>query len=171
MNLIDALRSRQGYIALLSVLMVGAIAAMAVIVLFMTSLNTSLNSADVEEGTIARNLADACAERGLQMITDQRSTTNSCHPSGTPCNTIWQVAGQGTCTLRAVYHYGMSGSDTLWRVRATGSGVMNTLTKYVEAEIYRPEPAGAATGSAGIIMNWNECINFSQPITSDCVTE
>lgn len=169
--MIDLVRSQRGYIALLSVLMVGAIAAMAVIVLFMTSLNTTLNSADVEEGTIARNLADACAERGLQIITDQRSTGNSCAPSGTPCNIVWKVAGQGTCTLQAVYHYQTIGSDTLWRVRATGSGVMNTLTKFVEAEIYRPEPAGATTGSAGIIMNWNECINFSQAITVDCLTE
>src|SRR3989344_7262779 len=86
--------AKGGYIALLSVLMVGSIAAMAVIVLFTTSLNTSLNSADVEEGTVARNLADACAERGLQLITDQRSTSNSCAPSGTPCNITWQVAGQ-----------------------------------------------------------------------------
>ena len=164
-------RSQRGYIALLSVLMVGSIAAMTVIILFMTSLNTSFNSADVEEGTVARNLADACAEKGLQLISDQRSTANSCSPAGTPCNITWQVTGQGTCTLQAVYHTGNSGLDTLWRVRATGSGTMNTLTKYVEAEIYRPEPSGATTGSAGIIMNWNECINFSQPITSDCGAE
>ena len=44
--------SRPGYIALLSVLIVSAVAAMTVIILFVTSLSTVFNSGDVGEGMI-----------------------------------------------------------------------------------------------------------------------
>lgn len=164
-------REKPGYIALLSILMVSAVAAMTIIILFVTSLNTSLNSGDVEEGTVARALADGCIETALQWITNQRSTSNSCSPGVSPCNSKWEVQDRGTCTIQAVYHAGTAGADTIWRVRTTGSGITNTVKKYVEVEAYRVETADPMTGSAVIIQSWNECVNFLQPVTSDCSTE
>ncbi len=165
------MEERAGYIALLSILMVSAIAAMTIIILFVTSLNTSLNSGDVEEGTVARALADGCIETALQWITDQLDTSDSCSPGASPCNSKWEVQDRGTCTIQAVYHTGSVGADTIWRVRATGSGVTNTVKKYIEVEAYRPDTADPMTGSAVIIQSWNECVNFSQPVTNDCATE
>jgi len=164
--------AKAGYIALLSVLIVGAIASMAVIVLFITSLNTTLNSSDVAEGSAARSLADGCIETALQWITNQRLTANSCSSEGTPCNTSWAVAGVGTCSLRALQNIaGPTPPNSLWRIRATGSGITNTVKKYVEVEAYRPGTLDPMTGSAAVIVNWDECVDFSEPIANNCDTE
>ena len=163
--------AHSGYIALLSVLIVGAIASMAVIILFITSLNTTLNSSDVAEGSAARSLADGCIEIALQSITNQRLTANSCSEEGSACNTSWAVAGVGTCSLRALQNLaGPPPPNSLWRIRATGSGITNTVKKYVEVEAYRPG-TGNPTGSAAVIVSWDECVDFSEPIANNCDTE
>ncbi|HLC76390.1 MAG TPA: hypothetical protein VJB82_04730 [Candidatus Peribacterales bacterium] len=165
--------SRSGYIALLSVLMVGSIAAMAVIILFVTSLNTTLNSSDVDEGAVARALADGCIEVALQSITDQRDIGDSCSPEDTPCQTVWSVTNQGTCSIQALKYIdiGPIGTGSVWRIRTSGSGTMNRLTKFIEVEAYRPDTVNPMTGSAVVIMNWSECVDFSEPITNDCETQ
>lgn len=165
--------SKPGYIALLSILMVSAIAAMAVIILFVTSLNSSLNSSDVDEGAVALSLADGCIELALQSITNQRDTLDSCSPEDTPCDTTWSVTDQGACSINTLKYIDMGpiGAGSVWRIRTTGSGVLNTLTKFVEVEAYRLDTADPMTGSAVVIMNWSECIDFSEPTTDDCLTE
>jgi len=165
------LRGGEGYIALLSVLMVGAIASMAIIVLFVTSLSTTLNSGDIGEGALARAMADSCAETALQWLTDKMKTSDSCSPEGTECQTIWSVQDQGTCTIQAVSHINSVGADTVWRIRTTGSGVLNALTKFVEVEAYRKDTGDPMTGSAVVILQWNECLDFSEPTANDCLME
>ena len=162
---------KPGYIALLSVLMVGAIASMAIIILFATSLNTTLNSGDIGEGAIARAMAENCAETALQWLTDQIATDDSWSPEGTKCQTTWSVADQGTCNIQAVSHIDSIGTDTIWRVRSTGSGVMNTLTKFIEVEAYRKDTEDPLTGSAVVVLQWSECLDFSAPTSDDCLTQ
>ena len=184
--------TRPGYVALLSVLIVSTVAAMTVIILFVTSLSTVFNSGDVGEGKIARAFADACAEMALQEITNQvpkgedcDDPSNSpnancpCYFSGSPhCWIIeWEpTAGEGSCDLVAAYMYDEiddadATDDTRWRIRATGTGPSGDVTKYVEVDAYRSENDDVVDGDAAVVERWVECVDFTAAIGTACATE
>lgn len=177
---------RPGYVALLSVLIVSTIAAMTVIILFVTSLSTVFNSGDVGESKIARAFADACAEVALQTITNNVVTVATHCDVVTPpaqCNSNWgaiqpwePTAGEGSCYLIAAYMYEEvddpdATNDTRWRIRATGTGPSGNITKYVEVDAYRSENDDPMDGDAAVVERWVECIDFSAAITVQCTTE
>ena len=146
------LKCRSGYVALLSVLLVSAIAATTVLILFVTSLNTTLNSSSLVQGKAARTLAESCVELALQYVTD-----NISDPCTTYCGTTVSMANLGMCTIKNIEDLG---SGTSWRIRTTGSGTMNITTHYLEIDAFRPDTGNPQTGSAAIITDWKECINF-----------
>jgi hypothetical protein len=138
--------SRDGYIALLTVLIVSVIAATTILILFVTSLNTTLNSGNVYEGKAARLLADACAELALQSITNGSSA-----PCPAPCE-VAAAFSQGQCNIVEITDLG-GGNN--WRIRTTGSGVTNSVVKRVEIEAYR-----LRSGSAAVVTSWDEVVSF-----------
>jgi len=148
---------RRGYIALLSVLIVAAIAASTVLVIFITSLNSSLNSADIAQGKIAKALADACAEMALNRLSSGlENPCSNCTGDYTLSTTPLQK-----CTI--VSFSGLDGaSPNGWTIRVQASNTQNTITRYLEVKATRPAPGSPAT-----INSWRECLNFS---ASPCPT-
>lgn len=171
-------RGHDGYVALLSVLLVSAIAAMTVLMLLVTSLNTTLNSGDVGEGRAARAMADACMEKALLLLRSETIGANySCADN---CGISWTMANQGTCFVKAIKDIGAPPDGTLFRIRATGAGPSSDpITKYVETEAYRkPQVAGNPPQAfAPEAIRWEECRDFLKSIdgtpkliTEDCDT-
>ncbi len=140
--------SRHGYIALLSVLIISAVAASTVLILFITSLSTSLNSADTSRGKVAKSLAEACAELALQKLTSGLAA--SC--TGVACSAE-QVLSQGSCTIDEITNT----SGTTWRIRTTGSTTIGNITKFLEIE------ANRASGVAATVNSWKECVTSAVP--------
>src|SRR3989344_6037161 len=141
--------SRRGYIALLSVLIISAVAASTVLILFITSLSTSLNSADTARRKVAKGLAEACAELALQILTS--GLPSSC--IGPACSEP-QTLAQGTCTIDEIRNV----SGTTWSIRTTGSTTIGGISKYLEVEANR-----AAIGAAATVNTWKECVNATVP--------
>jgi hypothetical protein len=137
---------RPGYIALLSVLIVAAIAASTILVLFITSLNSALSSMNISEAKLSRSLADACAERALQSLTDNAPLSPQ---------QIRSFSG-GSCTIRTIVNV----SGNLWRIQTTGATLnpLSPIVKYLELEALKP-----STSSAALVSSWRECLSFPCP--------
>jgi hypothetical protein len=153
----SCLSGRMGYVALLSVLLVSVIAATTILILFITSTTSTLNSGDVMQAKAAKAYAEACAETGLQRVTDGKSVP--CNPESCPLPAVNFTSPNGTCTVVNIY-----GIDAqTFRIRATGKAMQQSLTKYIEVKAFRDSQGVAAT-----VQSWEECVDFAQPITSDC---
>lgn len=112
------MQKQQGYIALLTVLIVGA-AAMAIGVTVLTLGADSQKSGLIsQQSKQARGLATACAEEALQIIHDTTSYT------GTSNLTL----GQGSCT----YTVTSTGASTR---TITATGTVGTVIRKVQASV------------------------------------
>lgn len=74
---IKKLNTKQGYITLMSVLIVGAIGATIATSLILLGLGVSRNSFALEQSSIARALANSCSEEALQQIRDSTPFTGT----------------------------------------------------------------------------------------------
>ena len=101
-----------GYIALISVLIVGVAATAIAITLLTTGSDATRSALIVQQSVQARQLADGCAEEALQKIHDLTSYT------GTSSLTL----GARTCT----YTIASTGAST--RTIAT-TGTVNTVVR------------------------------------------
>jgi len=144
--MLHPISSRPAYIALLTVLIVSVIAATTVLILFVTSLNSTLNSGNVYEGKVARMLADSCAELALQSVTN-----GSSDPCPAPCK-VTATFPQGTCKVVEITDLG-GGNN--WRIRTTGSGITNSIIRRIEIEAYRSQ-----YGSSAFVTRWDEVVSF-----------
>ena len=79
--------SKQGFITLLSVLIVAAISTMVAVSLLLLGLASSRTSLALEQSKQAQVLADACAEEALQQIRDSTPFAGSAN----------LLLGQGSC--------------------------------------------------------------------------
>ncbi len=140
--------SRPGYIALLSVLIISSVAASTVLILFITSLSSSLNSADTARGKITKSLTEACAELALQRLTN--GSSNPCSVS--PVCPATYTLSQGSCIIDSITNT----SGTNWRIRTTGTSSIGSITKYLEIRAQR-----LSAGVAATVSSWRECLNFS----------
>lgn len=140
----EAQCAKAGYVALLSVLLVAALSASTVLILFITSLNTTLSSSDVSRGKTSKATVEACAELALQRLASGLAN---------PCSTcpVSYALSQGNCTVHSI----LNSSGNTWRIRVSGSGSMSTITKYLEIDAVRvvASPVG--------ISAWRECLDFS----------
>ena len=143
--------SRHGYIALLSVLIISAVAASTVLILFITSLSTSLNSADTSRGKVAKSLSEACAELALQRLTD--GSVDPCNVPSAICSAPYPLS-QGSCNIVSI----VNTSGTTWRIRTTGTTTIGSITKFLEIEANR-----ASTSVAATVNSWKECLNATVP--------
>ncbi len=66
----DKHNNQSGYIAILSILIVGAIGTVVVMSLILLGLNSSRTSFAVNQSEQAKLLADTCAEEALQVLWD-----------------------------------------------------------------------------------------------------
>src|SRR5690348_9220362 len=108
----------RGYIALLSVLILGAATTAIALVLLSTGADTQRSVLVTQRSAQARQLASACAEEALQQVHDTTSFT------GTSSLTL----GAGTCS----YTVSDTGASTR-TVAASGTvgSVVRKLTVYV----------------------------------------
>lgn len=91
------IKKPRGYIALISTLIIGAVATLIATSLILLGIGTSRSSFDVKKGMQARALANACAEEALQQIRSADSfngTGNLGFDSGTCDYTVSQTGGE-----------------------------------------------------------------------------
>lgn len=81
-------QNQQGYVALLSVLVLGAVATAVAIALLVVGADSQREALVTQQSIQARGLVDACAEEALQQIHDNAAFTGT--------NTI--SLGQGVCS-------------------------------------------------------------------------
>ncbi len=113
----------RGYIALISVLIVGAIGTVIGVSLLQLGLSTSRSSFAQHQSNQAKGLANACAEEALQQIRDNTSFT------GTGNLTL----GQGTCTYTVTA--GAGENRTI-----QSSGTVGSITRKLEVTITTINP-------------------------------
>ncbi len=88
--------AKPAYVLLISVIILGAVSSVVALTLLLLSISTGLSSSSLEQGTMARYLANACAEEGLQQIRAQKSytgTVNLSYPTGTCSYTVINTGG------------------------------------------------------------------------------
>ena len=68
---------QNGYVALLSVLVLSAIATTVAVTLLLTGTDSSREVLVVQQSAIARSYADACADEALQLIHDSTTYTGT----------------------------------------------------------------------------------------------
>jgi hypothetical protein len=83
---------KNGYITLLSILVVGAVGVAIASTIILLGLSSSNSSFSYQQMHQAKGLASACAEEALQKIREATSFTGAGNLS----------AGQGTCTYNVV---------------------------------------------------------------------
>jgi hypothetical protein len=124
----------QGFVTLISVLVLGAVGVAVVTSLLLLGVGSSRSSFAAEQSLQARGLADACAETALQQI-----RTNSAF---TGTNTL--TFGSNSCT----YTVTNSGGTTR---AVVSSGTVGTVVRRVNVSV--------ATVSPVTILLWQEVAN------------
>lgn len=125
-----------GYVMLVSVLVVGAIGVAVSVSLLLLGLSASRTSFSLEQSNQAKSLANACAEKALQQIRDLTSF------SGTDVLNL----GQGSCTYTVT-----AGSEENRTIEAYGS--IDTILRRVKITIDQINPIVN-------IVSWQEVSEF-----------
>lgn len=127
------LRARQeGYVALLAVLIVGAVALTISLTLLTSGTDSQRMALALQRSAQARSLADACAEEALQQIYNNSAFT------GTNPLTM----GQGSCSYTVT---NTGGSNRVIDGTGTVSGVVRKVKVYV-----------TITASSLSVTSWQE---------------
>ena len=128
-----SIRVRQeGYVALLAVLIVGAVALTISLSLLTSGTDSQRTALALQRSVQARGLADACAEEALQQIYNSASFT------GTNPLTM----GQGSCSYTVT---NSGGSNRVIDSAGTVSGVVRKVKVYV-----------TITASSLSVTSWQE---------------
>ncbi len=131
------LRNKQkGYIALVTVLVIGAVGVAVAVSVILFGLGSSRTSFAVEQSNQTKALANACAEEALQQIRDSTPFTGSGNLS----------LGQGTCIYTVTNNGGQNRT-------ITASGVIGTITRKVKVIISNISPTIQ-------VMSWQEVADY-----------
>jgi len=125
-----------GYVALLSVLVVGAVGIAITVSLILLGLGSSRTSFATVQSNQATYLANACAEEALQQIRNSTSFTGS--------NNL--TLGTGTCSYTVTSQGGENHT-------ITASGVVDTITRKVKVIINQINPTIE-------LVSWQEVADF-----------
>ena len=125
-----------GFITLISVLVVGAVGVAIMLSLILLGLGSSRTSFAVEQSSQAKALANACAEEALQQIRDSTPFT------GTGSLTL----GQGTCSYTVTSQGGSNRT-------VTASGTVGTIVRKLKIIINQINPTITVT-------SWQEISDF-----------
>lgn len=126
------LRNEHGYIALISLLLIGAASLATGLALLTTGIDSQKSSLMLQQSIQARQLASACAEEALQVMHDNTAAT------GTNSMSL----DQGTCA----YTITSTGSSTR---TIDASGTVNDVVR--KAKVYV-----TIGGSSISITSWQE---------------
>jgi len=128
--------NKKGYVALITVLITGAIGVAIATSLLLLGLGSSRTSFALEQSNQAKALANACSEEALQQIRDSTPFT------GTGSLTL----GQGTCGYTVVNDGG--------EIRTvTASGTVGTVVRKIKIIVNTINPAINLT-------SWQEAADF-----------
>jgi len=125
-----------GYITLLSVLVIGAVSLSVVISLLLLGLGSSRTSFALEQSSQVKALANACGEAGLMQIRDDDTFTGNGNLS----------IGQGSCT----YNVQDNGGENR-TIQATGT--VDNIIRKVKIIINTISPQISVT-------SWREVADF-----------
>ena len=128
--------SNTGYVALITVLVIGAVGTAIAVSVILLGLGSSRTSFALEQSNQAKALANACAEEALQQIRDSISF------SGTGNLTL----GQGTCTYTVT-------NDGAQNRTVTSSGTVGTTIRKVKITLDQINPTINIT-------SWQELADF-----------
>ena len=128
--------SNTGYVALITVLVIGAVGTAIAVSVILLGLGSSRTSFALEQSNQAKALANACAEEALQQIRDSTPFT------GTGSLTL----GQGTCGYTVVNDGGENRT-------VTASGTVGTVVRKIKIIVNTINPAINLT-------SWQEVADF-----------
>lgn len=127
-------RLQNGYIALITVLIVGAVGIAISMALLINGVDSQRATLVTQQSAQARNLANACAEEALQQIHDSTTFTGT--------NTL--SLGQGTCT---------------YIVTNTGSTTRTIDASGTVGNVVRKNQVYVTIGASSIsITSWQEVV-------------
>ncbi|OGC44526.1 hypothetical protein A2V54_02015 [candidate division WWE3 bacterium RBG_19FT_COMBO_53_11] len=127
---------KNGYVMLVSVLVIGAIGVAVGVSLILLGLSASRTSFSLEQSNQTKALANACAEKALQQIKDL--------PSFSGTNNL--ALGQGNCTYTVI-----AGSGENRTIEASGN--VDTIIRRVKITIDQINPTIN-------IISWQEVSEF-----------
>lgn len=127
---------KKGFIALISVLIVGAIGTAIAVSLLLLGIGTSRTSFALLQSTEARALADACSEEALQKIRDFLPYSGS----GS------LTTSQGSCTYTVTKGSGQNRT-------VTSTGTVGTIVRKVKITLTQINPQI-------ITSSWQEVADF-----------
>jgi len=116
--------NKKGYIALITVLVTGAIGVAVAVSLLLLGLSSSRTSFSLEQSNQAKALANSCAEEALQKIRDSVPFEGS----------DGLALGQGTCEYTVT-------KQTAQNRTITASGAVGTLIRKTKIIINKITPA------------------------------
>lgn len=129
-------KQRDGYVTLISVLVVGAAGVAIALSLILLGLGSSRTSFAIEQSSQAMALANACMEEALQQIQDSTPFTG----------TGYLTLGQGTCSFTVTSQGGENRT-------ITSSGLIGTITRKVKVIISAINPSIQT-------VSWQEVADF-----------
>ena len=135
-NYLKIREMRKGYIALITVLVTGAVGVAITVSLILLGLGSSRTSFSLEQSNQAKALANACSEEALQQIRDSTPFT------GTGNLTL----GRGTCAYAVV-------NDGAQNRTVSASGTVGTVVRKVKITIDKINPSINIT-------SWQEVADF-----------
>ena len=119
-----SLQTNQGYIVLITVLVIGAVGVAIAVSLLLLGLGSSRTSFALEQSNQAKALANACSEEALQQIHD----SNPFEGSGN------LTLGQGACTYTITKLVGQNRT-------ITASGTVGTVIRKVSISLDKITPS------------------------------
>ena len=127
---------RRGYIALLSVIALGAIGVAIMMGVILSAVNSTKTNIQVSQGSNARLVATACQEEALQTILE----------TGTTSKTASLTIASGTCQ----YTISTSSGQTITIV---ATGTVGTLTSKIKVIV-------GTTSPSLILSSWQDVSDF-----------
>lgn len=127
---------QDGFITLISVLVVGAVGVAITVSMILLGLGSSRTSFAIEQSNQAKALVNACVEEALQQIRDSTPFTGSGN----------LTLGQGTCSYTVTSQGGQNRT-------VTASGTVGPIVRKVTVIVDKINPVS-------IVTSWQEVTDF-----------
>jgi hypothetical protein len=127
---------RRGYIALLSVIIIGAVGAVIMLSVMLSGINSSKTDLALQQAGNAKVIAASCGEEALQKILETATTSGGGN----------LAMGSGTCTYTITSQGGQN-------ITINATGVTGMATSKVKIVI-------ATTSPSIILSSWQEVGDF-----------
>jgi hypothetical protein len=129
-------RGERGYIALLSVIVIGAIGTVVMLTIMLSGINSTKTDIALQKSGSAKVVASSCGEEALQKILETGTTTSSGN----------LTIGQGTCSYTIT-------STTSQNLIINATGIVGTLVSKVKIVV-------ATTSPTILLSSWQEVGDF-----------